>query len=154
MRPIDFKKLWDIVSKQFPLGVHSIHGPRHWRQVEKNGLMLSKITGADENIIRLFSIFHDSRRKNEYSDREHGPRGAELATLMRGTYFDISDKSFITLIESCFFHNGGKSTSDITVATCWDADRLDLPRVGVIVDPNLLMTDYGRKKAKLLRKFS
>jgi uncharacterized protein len=63
--PLDFKRLWSFVIDQFPMGIHSIHGPRHWKQVEKNGLSIAKETGADETIVMLFSIFHDSRRENE-----------------------------------------------------------------------------------------
>ncbi len=28
-------------------------------------------------------------------------------------------------------HTMGKTTGDVTVQTCWDADRLDLGRVGI-----------------------
>jgi uncharacterized protein len=34
---------------------------------------------------------------------------------------------------------------DVTVRTCWDADRLDLGRVGVTPDPILLCTDVARR---------
>jgi hypothetical protein len=36
--------------------------------------------------------------------------------------------------------------SDFSVA-CWDADRLDLARVGVIVDPSYLSTARGKQLA-------
>jgi uncharacterized protein len=72
MNPIDFRKLWSVVIAQFPMSRQSIHGPRHWKQVEKNGLLLAKETGVDETIIKLSSIFHDSRRENENIDDGHG----------------------------------------------------------------------------------
>jgi len=80
---IDFKRLWKIVIDQYPLDIHSIHGPRHWRQVETTGLLLAQETGADETIVQLFALFHDSRRENENIDSGHGIRGAELARSMR-----------------------------------------------------------------------
>jgi hypothetical protein len=39
---VDFKRLWEIVTEQFSLGINSIHGPRHWKQVEKNGSMFAE----------------------------------------------------------------------------------------------------------------
>jgi uncharacterized protein len=147
---IDFKKLWAIVTGQFPLGVHSIHGPRHWKQVEKNGLMLAKETGADEIIVKLFSIFHDSRRQNENIDNGHGTRGSQLAKSMKGIHFDLPDHSFEILVEECANHTDSKPASNITVATCWDADRLDLPRVGIIPDPDRMCTAPGRRLSRTL----
>jgi len=145
---IDFKRLLEMVTAQFPLGLHSLHGPRHWREVEKNGLVLAEETGADETIVKLFSIFHDSRRENEIVDAGHGARGAELAKSMKGTCFDLPDGSFEILVNACALHTDGQPTSDITIATCWDADRLDLPRVGIIPDPDRMGTAPGRRLAR------
>jgi uncharacterized protein len=148
MDSIAFRRLWSIVIAQFPMGKHSIHGPRHWKQVEENGLLLAKETGADEKIVKLFSMFHDSRRENEHIDDGHGLRGSELAQSMRGSYFDLPDDSFEILIKACRYHTDGQTTSDITIATCWDADRLDLPRVGIIPDPDRMGTAPGRRLAR------
>ena len=149
LNSVDLKRLWEIVTAQFPLGIHSIHGPRHWKRVKKNGLMLAKETGADETIVELFSMFHDSRRENENIDDGHGARGAELAKSMKGIYFDLPDHSFEILLEACRDHTNGKSTSNITIATCWDADRLDLPRVGIIPEPGRMGTAPGRRLARI-----
>ena len=147
----DFKNLWQVVIAQFSLGIHSIHGPKHWKQVEKNGLMLAEETGADATIIKLFALFHDSRRQNDSWDEGHGLRGAELATIMRGVHFDLPDNSFTILLEACAHHTNGQRSSDIIIATCWDADRLDLPRAGITPDAELMGTGYGKRLARLLR---
>ena len=42
----------------------------------------------------------------------------------------------------------GATTGDITVQTCWDADRLDLGRVGVYPEPARLCTDAARRLIK------
>jgi uncharacterized protein len=152
MKPTNFRKLWETVIAQFPLSIHSIHGPKHWKQVEKNGLMLAKETGADETIVKLFSIFHDSRRENEKIDNGHGTRGAELAKSMRGSYFDLPDDAFEILIDACANHTNGEQTSNITIATCWDADRLDLPRVGITPGPERMCTAPGRRLARSQQK--
>jgi uncharacterized protein len=150
MVSIDFKKLWDIVIEQFPMDIHSIHGPRHWKQVEKNGLLLAKETGVDETIVKLFSIFHDSRRITDKRDDGHGLRGAELARMLKGQYFDLPDDSFEILIDACENHTSGRHSADITIATCWDADRLDLPRAGITPDPERMCTAPGRRLSRTL----
>jgi uncharacterized protein len=148
LNSIDFKKLWDIVTAQFPLGMHSIHGPRHWKQVEQNGLILAEETGADKTVVKLFSVFHDCRRENEKRDNGHGARGAELAKSMRGIYFDLPAHSFRMLLKACRYHTDDQLTSNITIATCWDADRLDLPRVGTMPDADRMGTAPGRRLAR------
>ena len=34
------------------------------------------------------------------------------------------------LEEACRLHTNGQREADVTIQTCWDADRLDLLRVG------------------------
>jgi len=86
--PIDFVSLWRTVSGQFPLGEHSDHGPDHWRRVERNGLLLAESSGADIVVVRLFALFHDSRRENEFTDPDHGRRGAAYASALRSQHFE------------------------------------------------------------------
>ena len=143
---IDYAKLWSFVTTQFPLDEDSIHGPRHWRNVESNGIMLAGETGADLQIVRLFAIFHDSRRMNEWTDHEHGKRGGELARELRGKLFELDDTRMEMLVEACFWHERGRVSGDETIGTCWDADRLDLPRVGVQPSANYLSTAAAKRQ--------
>jgi HD superfamily phosphodiesterase len=75
-RRCDFAELARTVSGTFALGNHSIHGPSHWRRVERNGLWLAERSGGDLFVVRLFAWFHDSRRVNEWTDpiRSCAPR--------------------------------------------------------------------------------
>ncbi len=41
-------------------------------------------------------------------------------------------------------HTDGLTDGDVTLQTCWDADRLDLGRVGITPDADLLCTDAAR----------
>ena len=147
---IDFKKLWPIVTGQFPLGPHSDHGAEHWRRVEQNGLLLAKESGADITVVRLFALFHDSRRENEFTDPDHGRRGAIYAGELRNTYFQVTDEQFDLLEFACTWHTETTHNADPTIGTCWDADRLDLGRVGIIPDPRYMNTELGRQLAKNL----
>jgi uncharacterized protein len=80
----DFEKLWKLVSNQFHTVDYSVHGPDHWRRVERNALLLATRTGANIEVVRLFAVFHDSRRLNDDWDPDHGKRGAEFAATLRG----------------------------------------------------------------------
>ena len=145
---IDWVKLWKVVAGQFPLGDISTHGPAHWRRVERNGLLVATRSGADETVVRLFALFHDSRRENEGTDPEHGPRGAAMAEQLRGQYFEVSDEAFALLHYACTWHTEEPQNEDPTIGTCFDADRLDLGRVGIIPDPSYMSTEFGREIAK------
>ena len=143
----DSDRLWKHVASQFHTQEYSIHGPAHWRRVERNGLLLATRTGADATLVSLFAVFHDSRRENEGWDKGHGARGAELARLLRGQLFDLTDDDFEILHYACTWHTEGKHHEDPTIATCWDADRLDLGRVGIIPSRKFMSTDFGREIA-------
>ncbi len=144
----DFDQLWQLVTEQFHTQSYSVHGPAHWRRVERNGLLLATRTGADTDILRLFALFHDSRRENDGSDDGHGMRGAQYCATLRGTLFDLSDGRFQLLHYACVWHTEGKYHDNPTIATCWDADRLDLGRVGIIPDPKYMSTAFGGEIAE------
>lgn len=135
-----------LLANQFALETFSPHGPAHWMRVRKNGMMLAQETGASVKVIELFAIFHDSRRWNDDRDPGHGKRGADLAIRYRQSgHIDCTDNELALLAAACEGHTAGTETNDITIATCWDADRLDLPRVGIEVDPGRLMTGVARQ---------
>ncbi len=138
------KKLIQAIHDQYVLDWHGIHGIVHWGRVYTNGLRLAALTGARLDVVKLFSVFHDSRRLNNNTDDAHGSRGAMLAAKFRGRVFDLPDKDFELLITACKQHTISLTHADITVQTCFDADRLDLGRVGQIPDPGRLCTDSAR----------
>jgi uncharacterized protein len=132
------------VRRQYVLRWDGTHGLPHWERVRENGLQLAERTGARTDVVELFAYFHDSRRANEGRDPEHGARGAELARTLAGTAFTIDPTGLELLVEACCGHTHGKSAADPTIATCWDADRLDLGRVGTRPRPDRLCTEAAR----------
>jgi len=145
---IDYQRLWQHVLAQFAGGPASIHGPSHWRRVERNGLWLSAKTAADATVVRLFAVFHDSRRENDDCDPGHGARGAELAAELRGILFELPDEAFHLLHRACEGHTDELHSDDPTIGTCWDADRLDLGRVGITPSADFLSTRPARELAR------
>lgn len=145
---IDFDRLREIVVRQFHTSGYSVHGPAHWARVERNGLLLATRTGADVEVVRLFALLHDSRRIDDGWDEGHGARGAEFAAELKGTEFELSDERFEQLHYACAWHTDGVHHEDATIGTCWDSDRLDLGRVGIIPSPEFMSTDFGREIAE------
>jgi uncharacterized protein len=112
--------------------------------VRENGLLLAARTGARVDVVELFAYFHDACRHDDGYDAGHGPRGALLARQLHGQVFDIDAAGIDLLAAACDGHTGGGTVAEITVATCWDADRLDLGRVGTTPRPERLCTDAAR----------
>jgi len=132
-------------------GKHSsIHGESHWQRVAAVGLaLLPKTPDADPALVFLFALFHDSMRLNDNHDPLHGPRGAALARELRGETFDLEDAEMGLLGFACEEHTNGGVGSDPTVGVCWDADRLNLWRVGRRPDPRLLSTEAARSEERI-----
>jgi uncharacterized protein len=140
------KRVFQLDSKR------SLHGPGHWQQVERNALELGKNTPAcDIEVARLFAILHDCKRQNEGTGEKHGERAAEFAReLYDKGMLDLDPRRMAILEYAIRSHNGGMVNSDPTIGVCWDADRLDLPRVGIAPDAGLLSTADAKKRLKKL----
>jgi uncharacterized protein len=140
--------LWTQVAAQFNPNLSVIHGPVHWSRVEANGLRLAQRTGADVLVIRLFALFHDSRRENDDHDPDHGRRGADFAKqVLAGTTW-LKPEQLHLLLHACRGHAGGTTHRDPTIGTCWDADRLDLGRIGVAPHESYMSTGFGKEVAR------
>ena len=141
---INFDALWDHVAKEFQCGLKSIHGPDHWLRVERKGLEIAASNGAIVELVRLFAVLHDSRRESDSFDLEHGERASRYAESLRGVFFSLSDPHFELLEYACVWHTHGYVSEDPTIGACWDADRLDLTRVGLAPLAEFMSTDLGR----------
>lgn len=129
----------------------SAHGRDHWWRVEKNARKLAATTpGADVRVAVLFALLHDAFRENEWHDPEHGARAAEYAraTTVFASGRSADRRRLDLLCYALKYHDCGSVAIDPTVGVCWDADRLDLGRVGITLDPSLFSTEAGRQLAK------
>jgi uncharacterized protein len=143
-RPMNIAAIIDDIVADYALPIRCYHGVVHWARVLENGRRLAAVTGAKIEVVTLFALFHDSRRVNEHSDFGHGHRGAIYARSLRGKLIHLDDADFDLLFEACRLHTDGLIDGDITLQSCWDADRLDLGRVGITPEPELLCTDAAR----------
>jgi uncharacterized protein len=142
----DVRPILKIVMTDRRVSWYGIHGAAHWGRVLENGLHLAAQNEADPLVVTLFAVLHDSRRVDDGWDPGHGRRGAELALQLRDELFQLTDAQFDCLYYACEHHTDGMTDGDLTVRTCWDADRLDLGRVGIWPDPRKLCTDHARHK--------
>jgi len=141
----NFEHLAEITTNQISLRSNSIHGASHWKRVERNGLHLSAHTGADVMVVRLFAWFHDARRQNDRIDPGHGRRGADYAAALRRQMFDLEEDAFEKLVFACTWHTDQILSTDPTIGTCWDADRLDLGRAGITPSVSFMSTAFGKE---------
>jgi uncharacterized protein len=141
-------KLIQSIRDQYILDWHGIHGWDHWMTVHKNGLVLARENGADLRVVELFALLHDSCRHNDGHDPDHGPRAAEYTKGLRGEFFTLDDPEMDLLIIAIQDHTAGYVHVDPTIAVCWDADRLELPRVGIPTHPDYLGTDTAKMMLK------
>ena len=134
------------VHAQWTLG--ALHGVRHWDRVYENG---QKLLTSDVNslVVGLFAYLHDSCRMDDGEDLYHGERAAIWIETFRNTYLkDVSDEEIELLKKACRLHTIEHKTGNSTIDACFDSDRLDLWRVGVIPDPERLATEKGKEIAR------
>jgi len=128
---MNFEAIFRRITRDTTVDLSSIHGLSHWARVERNGRVLAPSVGADIRVVRLFAYFHDCRRLNDSSDPGHGPRAAQYVQSIRALLEGLEPSGLALLVAACEGHTHQITTQDPTIGVCWDADRLDLPRVGI-----------------------
>ncbi|MDY3555839.1 hypothetical protein R5W24_004985 [Gemmata sp. JC717] len=140
----DYPAILTAILDGYVLPVRGDHGIVHWARVLETGLRIAEATRADREVVTLFALLHDARRVNQDRDHGHGLRVGEFARSLRGELIHLDDDRFELLFETCRLHTDGLTTGDRTLLTCWDADRLDLGRIGISPDPRRLGTKAAR----------
>lgn len=128
------------------------HGLGHWARVLSNANHLAKAEGVSAAIPSLFALIHDGFRVDDGIDAQHGRRASQWVRDRSGL-FHLNYDELRSLAYACEFHSDGLTKATLAVrsddcltqiACCWDADRLDLARVGVVPEAQYLCTDTGR----------
>ena len=117
-------------------------------RVRLHGLAIAAKTRASAPVVELFAFLHDAPRWDEWGDPGHGARSAQLVRELGAEMLGISREEEDLLAYACRHHSGGMIDADVTVQACWDADRLDLGRVGIVPDPARLCTGVARDLLK------
>ena len=133
-------KIIELVKQEFRINWDGLHGGKHMARVLENGLRVADLSGANKEIVSLFAYFHDAKRFNNAVDPDHGKRGADFAKALRGSLVTLTDSDLELLLYACERHTDGLTEAEVTVQACWDADRLDLGRIGLRPNPEFLCT--------------
>lgn len=148
------EKLREYAINHFRMGNSSIHGVSHWDRVARNADAL-KTNSVDVLVVKAFAYIHDVERANESDDPQHGPRAAILIDEIRSTVLSFLDNKEISQLKvACRLHTSIFRTEDATVNACFDADRLDLGRVGITPNPDKMATIQGRILAEKMMEFN
>lgn len=146
----------------------NIHGLEHSQRVERNVLLLSD-SSVNTTVARLFAYFHDACRsmhshtllfnnndssiakpnKERESEAEHGIKAGQLVKSYRNTLLKgLTDNEVEMLATACELHTTTLRTGNATIDICFDADRLDLWRCGIIPRQGKMATSIGAYYAK------
>ena len=64
---------------------------------------------------------------------------------------ELDGRRFEQLCEAMRLHSDGHTESEPGIVACWDADRLDLGRVGITPAPHRLCTEPARDPQRIAR---
>lgn len=153
-RPDAFAEVFDpgelvaAAAASSPYRGSPIHGAAHWLGVAAAGLRIIELgCPADPAVVFAFAALHDCQRHDDGHDPDHGARASAFAERLAGDVLFLSDDRLSTLRRALIDHDRGFTSDDPTIGACWDADRLNLRRLGIAPDPALLSTEQGRSLA-------
>jgi len=138
------KELIILLKQTFQLDWKGIHGVSHWARVRLNGLLIAQQNGANQRVVELFAFLHDIKREDDFDDPHHGERAAQFIQTLPHQLLVINEEEKELLMCACADHSKGFVKGDITVRTCWDADRLDLGRAGLRPNTQKLCTELAK----------
>lgn len=126
----------------------NIHGVEHWDRVYQNGQRLAS-PDVDILVVGAFAYLHDVCRENDGVDINHGLRASMKINEIRNTLLSsFSDEQIELLQLACKYHTTRRKMGHPTIDACFDADRLDLGRVGITPNPKKMATKTGARIAK------
>lgn len=128
------RDFYELLLNSYRLDPEGVHGPRHWARVHRNAMWVAEemTRPVNTDVLEYFAFLHDACRINDGRDPGHGSRAAELARKVRGVHVHLDDENFYKLLDALIGHSSQHYHDDPTIQACWDADRLDLGRIGVI----------------------
>lgn len=144
-----YQNLIEIIKKEFKIDYYGDHGINHWRRVYANTQKLSNHYEVESEVFELFALLHDSKRQDEFHDKHHGKRAAQFAQrILNENVISLNDEDTKRLLYACTNHTYSDKKdplfNDRVVQICFDSDRLDIGRVGYVVDADFLATEYAK----------
>ena len=151
-----------------------LHGAGHWVRVHRFGKLLSdkcNLRPELEDCVETFSLTHDLARNLDGFEEDHGGNSALLFNKIRNELFpDLSNNQVEVIKIAIHYHSDGMTSEEAyykglfdhidlfgddlinTIGCCWDADRLDLLRLGRHPRPELMSTEHWEDVLPLAEK--
>ena len=148
-----YNDILDLIIRDLKINLYGYHGIKHWERVYKNTKILADHYKIESEVFELFSILHDSKREDEYRDEEHGLR-ASLFTkqLLEKGLIVLNSEDSNRLLFACKNHTikdrHNSLCKDLIVQICFDSDKLDLGRVGIVPDARKMLTSRAKQLIK------
>ncbi len=149
MKDFKYLDLIESIKQEFKIDYYGDHGINHWRRVYYNTQKLSTHYNIESEVFELFALLHDSKRHDEFEDRHHGFQAAGFVQkLLRDSVLSLDTEDAERVLYACANHTKSDKSdplfNDLIVQICFDSDRLDIGRVGYVVDPAYLATEYAK----------
>ncbi|MCP4581303.1 MAG: hypothetical protein GY839_06770 [candidate division Zixibacteria bacterium] len=139
------EELLKIIHNEFALEWYGCHGILHWLRVRRNGLALCEKMNGNSKIAELFSVIHDCKRMDNGEDILHGKRASSFIGNTSGMIDSILSPNEIQILKyACEYHTTEDKSDNPDIQICWDADRLDLGRVGKKIDKIYINTSWAK----------
>lgn len=143
------KNVREFAINHMYLGDDSLHGIHHWDRVFNIACRFLNVPEVDTDVVFCFAYLHDVERRDDGYDEEHGPRAAALIDEIRDSVLGfLDDKQIALLKEACALHTVCHRIGNPTIDACFDSNRLDLGRVGIVPDPEKMATAEGAALAR------
>ena len=180
--PIDTSSLFTpskILPHITPLAKHNsaIHGVAHWTRVHRYGLLLAdslKLSEKEKIAIALFGFTHDLARTDDGGGNQHSIAGAKYVQYVTDTLFSDFPNSTVDIVKVAIrYHSDGMNAEEALyelpiagssnwsresvlnmIGCCWDADRLDLLRLGIMPNESKMSTSYWQDVLPLAAKLN
>ncbi|RPI63023.1 MAG: HD domain-containing protein [Planctomycetaceae bacterium] len=123
-----------------------LHGLSHLREVALLAGEIAAESGADVESAMVAGFLHDCGRMNDNGGNLHAIDSAKLARPLLIELFPHIDTDKVCHAIST--HADGLTTDDLLAGALWDADRLTLKRLGMIVREDLLSTPAAKQMLK------
>jgi len=124
-----------------------IHGFPHLERVAILSGRLADALGEDVESAVVMGFLHDSARRDDRGGPGHAHDSAVLARRLLGRFYPDMDADRIC--DAIERHADGETTADPLTACLWDADRLELKRLGRTIDTDLLSTEAAKRLARI-----
>ncbi|NTT85729.1 hypothetical protein [Tabrizicola fusiformis] len=143
----EWNELLSTARKSRDRIVCGIHGELHWRAVAAIGLSFCEnFPCLSPNLALAFGMLHDCRRQNDHFDPGHGPRAAELARHSDVIRSALTSDEVEALAVACEQHDKGTVSSIQQIGACFDADRFNLVRVGIMPDRRFFSLPWSQEQ--------